>query len=331
MTFADPAGKGTVYAAGRDGLYAVRAIDGKQLWHMELQFLYGYGQFQQGVVVEGGIIYGVESNGEVCAVNAANGNKIWSFPTRHQPSGIAVANGVVYVGGVAEGSGVYAVRDGKEVWHAPFPTPGPNAFFTASGPLVAGNLVYVCTYTNTRANLHAFRIASGVDEWRHETSNDVNLRMVSNGTVYLNRVGNGMVYALNADNGQNLWQFKGSVSNGPAVTADGDTVYVAGDQAVYALHARSGKEIWRFATHNQALAVASGVTPAGDTVYVTDNNLHALRAIDGKERWSFSAEVSSPLLGGELVPNTSLISGVIAAKDIVYFAGADHRVYALHT
>jgi outer membrane protein assembly factor BamB len=73
------------------------------------------------------------------------------------------------------------------------------------------------------------------------------------------------------------------------------------------------------------------VTPAGDTVYVTDNNLHALRAIDGKERWSFSAEVSSPLLGGELVPNTSLISGVIAAKDIVYFAGADHRVYALHT
>jgi outer membrane protein assembly factor BamB len=108
-------------------------------------------------------------------------------------------------------------------------------------------------------------------------------------------------------------------------------VYVAGDQTVYALHARSGKEIWHFATHYRQGKFDSGVTPAGDTVYVTDNNLHALRAADGKERWSFSAEVFSPYQGLWLVPNIALISGVIATRDIVYFAGTDHRVYALHT
>ena len=333
MTFAGSAGKGTVYAAGGDELYAVRGIDGKQLWHVTVP--YGYLKnaqwlmaegYQQGPMIEGSIIYSTGMNGGVWAVNATNGNMIWSFPTHQLPESIAVADGVAYV---AAGSSVYAIRNGQEVWHVNF----SESVVASNGSLVtsarsvvaAGNLVYVDVYGDGVSGLHAFHATSGVEKWRYPTNNS-GFSLVSSGIVYL-RVGKGMVYALNADNGRKLWQFDGGATYYSQVTADGDTVYVAGDQAVYALHAKNGKKIWRFATHNSG-EPGSGVTPAGDTIYVTDNNLHALRAVDGTERWSFSAEVVTGALRG-FFRNTSLSSGVIAVGDAVYFAGADFRVYAL--
>ena len=344
MTFAGSAGKGTVYAAGGDELYAVQAIDGKQLWHITLP--YGYLKnapwpmiqgYQQGPVIEDSIIYSTGMNGGVWAVNATNGNMIWSFPTHQLPASIAVADGVAYV---AAGSSVYAIRDGQEVWRVNFSRSvvASNGSLVASARSVvaAGNLVYVDVYADGDVDgvrrLHAFHATSGVEKWRYTNNIMSEYLSVNSGIVYLNSAEKGMVYALNADNGRKLWQFDGGATYRSQVTTDGDTVYVAGDQAVYALHAKNGKEIWRFATHSSqgsgAGEVATGVTPAEDTIYVADNNLHALRAVDGTERWSFSTEVVTGAPPG-LFRNTSLSSGVIAVGDTVYFAGTDFRAYAL--
>jgi outer membrane protein assembly factor BamB len=58
--------------------------------------------------VANGTVYAGDSSGNLYAVNARNGHKIWEYATSAViESGIAVANGIVYFGG---GNILYAVR-----------------------------------------------------------------------------------------------------------------------------------------------------------------------------------------------------------------------------
>lgn len=62
---------------------------------------------QSGIAVANGRVYAGDSDGNLYAVNARNGDKIWVFPTFGViESGIAVANAIVYFGG---GNSLYAV------------------------------------------------------------------------------------------------------------------------------------------------------------------------------------------------------------------------------
>jgi outer membrane protein assembly factor BamB len=66
------------------------------------------GQVQSGIAVANGTVYAGDSSGNLYAVNARNGRKIWEYATSAViESGIAVANGIVYFGG---GNILYAVR-----------------------------------------------------------------------------------------------------------------------------------------------------------------------------------------------------------------------------
>ena len=314
LTYAGSAGKGMVYATGADGLYAVRAIDGQQLWHFKLQYPFVGAQDGYGMAVDGNIIYTADQQGVVYGVRAENGNELWSFPTRQGSLGIAAAGGIAYFCGWS--SSVYAIRVGREVWRSPVRT---SAY--SLGPVVAGRLVYVSGDTK----LYAFHATNGAEEWEFPL-NDSRLSAVSNSSVYLSSF-KGAVYALTVDGGERLWRFEGGWNEFPSMTTESDTVYVGSDVAVYAIHAKSGKEMWRFATNNPGPGSFTQVTLAGDTLYAADNNLHALRVADGKERWNFPVEVSPALY-----PRSgSARTGVTAAGGVAYFAGTNYQVYAVHT
>ena len=289
----------------------IRATDGQQLWHAKFKFGDGYNPSQQEFIVDEGIIYTVDANGEVNAVNASNGNKMWSFPTHQQPAGAAATSGTIYVSG---GGGAYALRDGQEVWSFPITN--------QSAPVIAGTHLFTSGITY----LHALRLTNGMMDWRYPNNNDLGISAASDNLLYLNKYENGTIYALTTNKGERIWQFDGGGSDPAQVTREEDTLYLASDLAVSALHAQSGEEIWHFAVHNQGPGLSTGVTPAGDTIYVTDNDLHALRADDGKERWNFPTQVSTSAYPGSVLP-----TGVIATNDAVYFTGIDNRVYSLYS
>lgn len=146
--------------------------------------------------------------------------------------------------------------------------------------------------------------------------------LVTDAIAYCSR--DGTVYALSADDGRKLWQFAaGRTIVFLETAADRGILYVSSDLAVHALHATSGHEMWRFGTSGSGAEVIA----AGETVYVAGNDLHAIGAGDGRERWAFPVEASVAASG----LGTSAAPGLAAARGVAYFAGTDSRVYAVRT
>jgi outer membrane protein assembly factor BamB len=314
MQFVASAGKGTAYAVGANGLYAIRAIDGHQLWHVKIPS-FGGGGTPFGVAIEGGIIYGVGAyGGKVYAINAKNGDEIWrSPPFRGTLSCIKVQAGVVYLG---MDTGIYAIRAGREIWHAPYKA------WWGHGPRVVGKLVY----NADSSRLRAFRATDGAEVWSFPGY--MTAFSAYSDVVYFAASGKA-VYALSADHGRKLWELKAKGTGTdviPYTLRHEDIAYVVDKFAVHALHAKTGREMWRYSVHILPDTPAE-LTLIGDTLYVADNNLHALRVSDGKERWNLPVEISSvPLIFGG-----ANSSGMIVEGGVAYFAALDHQVYAIYT
>ena len=198
MTFIGSTPRGTVYAIGGDGLYALRAIDGRQIWHTKFRNLHR-------AVIDGNVIFTMDQSGEVCAVNAENGNEIWSLPTFNKGlDTITAANGEAYFGGADAGHNVYAARGGREIWRSPIVAADAPANIW-DGLAVSGNLVYVNVSGNDSSKLYALRTSDGVEAWNFRLD-DGGMFVIGDGIVYLCG-DDSTVYALAADSGVKLWQF----------------------------------------------------------------------------------------------------------------------------
>ena len=327
LTFLGMAGRGAVCAAGPDGLYGIRAADGRTLWHSAFELKNGILRSDQFSVLDGTLVYGVDVRGEISAVDARSGTAIWRFPADRQPWGLAVAGGVAYLAGYALGTDtfsridLYAVRAGKEVWHSQV---SPSVL----GLAVAGNRCYLSGFDGAGSGLDVLRANDGARSWTsplgggQAAGGRVEPVLITDDIAYCSR--DGTVYALSADDGRKLWQFAtGRTIVFLELAADRDTLYVSSDLAVYALHATGGHEMWRFGTSGSGAEVVA----AGDTVYLAANDLHAVGAGDGRERWTFPVEASVAGSGF----GTSGALGLAAARGVACFAGTDSRVYAVRT
>jgi outer membrane protein assembly factor BamB len=133
---------------------------------------------------------------------------------------------------------------------------------------------------------------------------------LAGGTVYIGGR-SGKVYALRTTDGKEIWRSSSGASGSLAssIATDKDAAYVSNDYGeIRALRTRDGTEIWRLATGGSM----SGVITTRNIVYVSSNNLYAVRAADGKQLWSFPAEVG----------------GLTTAPGVVYF-NTGSSVYAL--
>ncbi len=138
---------------------------------------------------------------------------------------------------------------------------------------------------------------------------------VANGTVYV-VFHTGEVYAINAQSGDQVWNYNlhSTVSGGVAVS--NDTVFVGtADGKLTALDAGNGSFKWEFTTKNEVWstpAVVNGVVYFGSL----DHNLYALNAVDGTKRWVFPTS-------GEIASTPLVIQGV------VYIGSFDNKFYAV--
>jgi outer membrane protein assembly factor BamB len=116
----------------------------------------------------------------------------------------------------------------------------------------------------------------------------------------------GNVYAIDADGGDNSWQFSadGEVRHGPTVVSG--TVYVGSKGGtLYALDAEDGSEQWQYGVGGSR-GVGSNATVVDGTVYVGawDGDLHAVDARTGEAEWRYGA-------GSHVASAPSVVDGTV--------------------
>lgn len=141
----------------------------------------------------------------------------------------------------------------------------------------------------------------------------------SNGVIF---VGSGTkVRALKAD-GTVKWSKRYTNIQGPALSPDGKTVYVAGNNKVMALKAKNGEKRWKYAMGDSTL-FGPTISPDG-VIYQGswDGYLYALKP-DGTLKWKYQTE------GANSYPPSVDEKGIVYLGAGDSHAGPDGNVYAI--
>ena len=259
--------------------------------------------------VVNGVVYVGSDDGNVYALNASTGAKLWSSATE-QPvySSPAVADGVVYVS--SNDGDVYALNAGTGATLWTYTTQN----FLDSSLTVGNGIVYVGAADN---NVYALSASSGALLWSYATQGSVESSpALVNGVLYVGS-DDGNVYALNARTGALLWSSITAydVMSSPAV-ANGKVYVGSEDFNVYALNASTGAKLWSYTTNGAVIsspAVANGIVYVGSE----DFNVYALNASTGAVMWSYTAE-------------SGFFSSPAVANGVVYIGSDDGTIYALN-
>jgi outer membrane protein assembly factor BamB len=279
------------------------------------------------VVVNDKIYFGVENTFHTAfalyALDAANGDFLWKFPSLSGFDSPAVANGLIYATDydVAQ---LYALdaNSGALVWQS-------TDDECYGSPTVANDVVYIyCAYPDL--SIIAMNAHTGAVIWRNHTNATANPSpAVANGVVYASDQ-SGAVYAVNASTGSTIWVRQLGIGPTPLPTpyisygglsvANG-IVYVEAanpggrpptNYNVWALSAGTGATVWK------SSAVGSinhrwGTTPsvANGMVYVgVGGDVRALSAATGAAIWSYQPnadDAGSPIVANGVVYVGSLL------------------------
>ena len=127
--------------------------------------------------------------------------------------------------------------------------------------------------------------------WQHNVAGwALNAPVPSDGVVYVG-ADDTKVYALDAETGEQLWNFEtGDVVRSPATVSDGIVYVGSNDNNLYALNAETGSLMWQ---HDTGSPVQYAPLVSEDTVYVPTiseggRKLHALDATVGSQLWAAS-------------------------------------------
>jgi outer membrane protein assembly factor BamB len=225
-------------------VYAVNATTGQEIW----EHTGPVANIVSSPALESGRVYVAFTDGTIRALDASNGQPIWSV---NHPGGAfsspAVANGRLYIAIHNRGLLSLDANTGSQLWLAPMP--GPQW----SSPAVENGRVFVGSRDDHK--LYAFDAVTGNTLWTATTNDWVQTSpAVANGVVYIgNNAGN--VYAFSVQSGALIWQtafapgFGGlsspTVANGVVYIASGiDDSGTRFDGKLYALNAATGQVLF---------------------------------------------------------------------------------------
>ena len=292
ITSSPAVAEGLVYVGSRDGAYvAVDAATGRLRWRVrtgpDAPLAWGFESgdlYTASPAVAGGLALLGGSDGQVWAVDAADGSVRWRFRTGGRVrSSPAVVDGRVYVGSMDGTLYALELASGRLVWR--FDTEGHtlesgkfgfDRRTIQSSPAVVGGQVFV---GSRDGHLYAVDAATGRQLWRadHEESWVNSSPAVAGGLVFAGSSDNRFVQAVDARTGKERWRTPTErlVWSSPAVA--GDFVYV-GDAAgtLYALDRATGAERWRYRSGRR---IYSSPVLADGLLYVgnDDGAVYALR------------------------------------------------------
>jgi parallel beta-helix repeat protein len=298
---------GVVYfGSGNGTICALNASDGSAFWG----FRVNCNPFSSPAVVGGVVYIGAidSSSGQMYALDAATGAKIWNFststPNNMVYSSPAVVNDVIYFG--ADDRNVYALNaaTGTKIWNY------YTGALTESSPAVVNGVVYIGA---NNGNLYALDASSGAKLWSFSAYNCITSSpAVLDGVVYVGSFDNNL-YAVNASNGIELWRYTtgNSIFSSPTVAKGGEVYIGSDDSHLYCLNSKSISPYYQ-------INGASGTNNSGGIKqYITINT-------DGTITPS-----TAPIARDEnRYTLTSDIGGSIKIlKDNIVFDGQGHTVY----
>lgn len=254
-----------------------------------------------------GVLYAADRHGQVSAINAENGRRIWqvdlspekpfslfnifrSGPPARLSGGITYNNGTLYLG--SENGEMYALNaeHGGVEWQVSVPGEVVSAPAYGEGYLVAhlGNGMVL-----------ALDADNGEERWRHEEEvPTLSLRGTSSPVVRAGGVvmgsNNGRAAVLILENGQLAWDERVVAPSGSSdlermvdidasPVVQGDTLYLlAYNGELLALELRSGDVIWR---RDYAGYRTPQVTAAQIFLTTQDSHVAAIERLSGNERW----------------------------------------------
>lgn len=254
------------------------------------------------VVVNGTVYFGTKyvggsetNTGKLYAVDAWTGEKRWTFQSRSRkhPVSIAVLRNTVYVSTTHGRVHALNAATGEKYWT--FRADG------RPGLTVADRTLFV----NTGGSVYALEALRGEEKWVFKTDGGpIGNPAVKDGTVYVGtRYGN--VTALDAETGGVNWDIDVNETSeqwlNQAAVANGN-VYVGSKVLnalpsthgrLYALDAETGDVRWKRVKQGNSIPTPA-VLP--NTVYFSDDYLHAADSQTGTDRWSKRDIKGTPVL-----------------------------------
>ena len=329
---------GVVYFPSYDGkFYALDAKTGRLKWkfttggerRFEAKGLDGmlpknqtiadpWDVFLSSPVVADGSVYFGSGDGNVYALNAANGNVRWKYQTGDVVhASPAYAAGAIYVG--SWDSYFYAVdaETGKEKWkfHGGEDPVIHNQVGFQGSPAIANGIVY----TGCRdSNLYALDAATGQEKWRFNNAGSwvVASPAVTGGKVVFATSDSSLFYALDAATGKSMYKqdTKAYVFSSPAIAGDAAYIGVL-NGTLDARDLSTGQILWDFQTEVSRQNRDWVLTPDrkfnNDLLYTSNWREAPLVSVD--RQFQIGAIFASPLV----------VNGV------VYVGSADGYLYAL--
>ena len=236
-----------------------------------------------GIAADGTAIFAATGFGELVALDAASGSRLWAFklsaPAHSAPT---AAGGKVFV--VSSTNVLHAVNqaDGTEAWQFPG-IPESAGVISAASPAFSGSTVVV-PYSS--GEVTAFDTEKGDLKWADAVIRSTRTMAVSgitdvaaspviyDGTVYATGV-SGRTIAVRLSDGERLWEQSIGSASTPAVS--GDAVFIVDLQDnMVALNRTTGEVFWRAALpvvrKKKFYSVWAGPTLAGSVLWAVSND-----------------------------------------------------------
>ena len=320
---------GMVYIGTRDetgteenAIHAVNQQTGEQVWRVQADAM-----VQASPAVTDGIVYASSIRGTLYAINAQNGQVIWTKQVNQDDVRRAwmyysptVANDVVYQAYSTSSGGMLMALDaatGKELWKSPL----AGNWIVESSPVVADGKVYV---SGDGGNMFAFDAASGKKLWQAKPAGGWmhSMPMIAEGKVFMG-YGGGILVALDADTGKEIWRHKssdssyihGGTTGSTAAYANG-TVYMGfPDGNIGAFDAKTGSVKWKHRTNG---GIISSAAISGETVFIgsNDGHLYALDSITGQPLWQH--EIGTWVASSPAISGNTLVVGALDGNLYAY-------------
>lgn len=254
-----------------------------------------------------GMLYTGCYDNNLYALNAANGEFAWKYPTE---GGIVsrpvVAEDNLFFG--SEDKRVHAVstRSGKVVW-----TYFTEGAVRASARVAEGHIFI----GSDDSFMHAINLTTGRMAWKYDTGSPIrSTAYIANEQIYFGTEA-GDLFCLDF-HGEVKWTYKAKRNITSSPWVQDNAVYFTGmDGFLYAVDAKSGFLLWRFRMEKASIVspyVNEGLVFTGSS----DGNIYAVEAKSAKEMWRFKT--------GHQVNGSPAIY-----KDALYFGGVDNNLYCL--
>lgn len=285
-----------------------------------------------GLAVADGRLYVSTAFGQVIALDAATGGRVWTQDLGAPASGApTVAGGRVYVVGRDATAWALEAGTGRIAWTAQG-TPDESGVTGGASPAVSGDRIVLPyssrelrgllsggteLWTTTVAGSRLGRVYAGVTDITGDP-------VIDGGTVYAGSP-SGRIDAVDLTSGERIWSAEDGAMS-PVLTAGGSVFAVTDRAQLVRLEAATGERVWAVdmpyyqkapTRRRQAVFAHYGPVLAGGRLWVASSDAR-LRAFDPRDG-SLAAEIALP---GGAATNMAVSGGVL------YVVSAEGRLLA---